>query len=223
MPPAGEFSAEDYEFDALDELDEGNAFLDEVLTRAGEMALDTIEFVQEHPVLTGALLAAGFGALAGLTAAAIVPRRRPTVQQQAAAAASEAAARAAEGLAAARLGSRLTEAQDVLGDRLSTARGRFGRAAEVANERVREAGLLDNLSALGGMARERGRTAADELAAAAHRNGGPDVGDVVANKARRAAYMAQLFPIAMALLRNPLVRDLLVQVLASRLRRTAHL
>jgi hypothetical protein len=223
MPPAGEFSAEDYEFDALDELEEGNAFVDEVLTRAGELALDTIEFVQEHPVLTGALFAAGFGALAGLTAAAIVPRRRPTVQQQVAASAGDAAGRAAEALAAARLGARFTEAQDVLGGRFSTARGRLGRAAEAANERVREAGLLDNLGTLGGLARERVRASADDLAAATHRNGGPDLGDAVTAKARRAAYVAQLFPIAMALLRNPIVRDLLVHMLAGRLRRTARL
>jgi hypothetical protein len=216
MPPAGEFSAEDFEFDALDELDEGNAFLDEVLTRAGEFALDTIEFVQEHPVLTGALVAAGFGAVAGLAAAAIVPRRRPTRQQQAAATAAEATARAAEALAGVRLGARLTDAQDVLGGRLATARGRLGRAAELANERAREAGLLDNLGALRGRARER----AEELAAAAGRDGGADVGETVARKARRAAYAAQLFPIGMALLRNPIVRDVLAQLVASRLRRT---
>jgi hypothetical protein len=223
MPPAGEFSAEDYEFDALDELEEGNAFLDEVLTRAGELALDTIEFVQEHPILTGALLAAGFGAVAGLTAAAVVPRRRPSAQQQAAAAASDAASRAAEALAAARLGARFADAQDALGGRLSTARGHLGRAAEAANERVREASLFDNLTALGGRARDQARASAEGLASASHRNGSPDVGEAVAGKARRAAYMAQLLPIGMALLRNPIVRDFLAQMLASRLRRTARL
>src|SRR5205823_4714280 len=91
MPPAGEFSAEDYEFEGLDELEGGNAFLDEVLTRAGEFALDAIEFVQEHPVLAGALVAAGFGALAGLTAAAILPHRRSAAQERAAAATAETA------------------------------------------------------------------------------------------------------------------------------------
>ena len=223
MPPAGEFSAEDYEFDALEDLEEGNAFLDEVLTRAGELALDTIEFVQEHPVLTGAMFAAGFGALAGLTAAAILPRRRATAQEQVAATTADAASRAAEALAAARLGARLAEAQGILGGGLSTARGRLGRAAEAANERVREASLLENLSVLRSRARERARLTADEVAATTAGGGGPGLGESVAGKARRAAYVAQLFPIAMALLRNPVVRDLLVQMLASRLRRTARI
>ena len=223
MPPAGEFAAEDYEFDALDDMDEGNAFLDEVLTRAGELALDTIEFVQEHPVLSGALVAAGVGALAGLTAAAVMPRRRPSRQEQVATSAAEAASLAAEALSALRLRPRLADAQEALGGGLSTARGRLGRAAEAANERVREAGMLDNLTALGGRARERARESADELAGIASRDGGVNVGDAVAGKARRAAYAAQLFPLAMALLRNPIVRDLLVQVLMSRVRRTARL
>ncbi|HLH22376.1 MAG TPA: hypothetical protein VK066_07620 [Chloroflexota bacterium] len=221
MPPTGEFSTEDYDFDALDELDEGNAFLDEVLTRAGEFALDAIEFVQEHPVLSGAIVAAGFGTAAGLVAAALVPRRRPpTAQEQAAATAAEATARAAEMLAAARIGSRLADAQDVLGSRLSFARGRLGRAAETANERVREAGLLDSLSTLGGRARDRARLAAADVAAA-NADDGAGLGDAVASKTRRLAYIAQLFPIAMALLRNPIVRDLLAQVLVNRLRRSA--
>jgi hypothetical protein len=219
MPPAGEFTAEDYEFDALDEMDEGNAFVDEVLTRAGELALDTIEFVQEHPVLSGALVAAGFGALAGLMAAAIVPRRRPAPQQQLATSAADAASLAAEAIAAVRLRPRLTDAQEALGGRLSTARDRLGRAAETANERVREAGVLENLGALGGRARER----ADELASGASRNGGVDLGGAVAAKAQRAAYVAQLLPIAMALLRNPIVRDIIAQMVASRLRRSARL
>jgi hypothetical protein len=88
---------------------------------------------------------------------------------------------------------------------------------------VREAGLLDNLSALGSRARERARVGAEDLAAATRRDGGPALGEAMAGKARRAAYMAQLFPIAMALLRNPIVRDLLAQMVASRLRRTARL
>jgi len=221
MPPAGEFSAEDYEFEALDELEEGNAFLDQVLTRAGELALDTIEFVQEHPVLTGALFAAGFGALAGLAAAAVLPQRRPTAREQAATAAADAAERAAEAFAAARLGARLAEAQEALGGRLSTARGRLGRAAELANERAREAGLLDNLGMMGSRARERVRAGAEGLASTPARDGGGDLGEAVAGKARRAAYAAQLVPIGMALLRNPIVRDLLVQALVGRLRRTA--
>ncbi|HEY7063288.1 MAG TPA: hypothetical protein VII06_17555 [Chloroflexota bacterium] len=223
MPPAGEFSAEDYEFDALDELESGNALLDEVLTRAGELALDTIEFVQEHPVLSGALVAASFGAFVGLVVAALQPQRRPSAQEQAAAAAAEASARAAEALAGARLGARLADAQEVVGGRLSGARGRLGRAAEAAQERVREANVLENLGTISGRARDRARESAEDLAAAARRDGGSGLADSVAGQARRAGYAAQLLPLSLALLRNPLVRDLLAQILVNRLRRTARL
>src|SRR4051812_42935555 len=88
MPPAGEFSAEDYEFEDFDELEPGNAMLDEVLTRVGEFALDTIEAVQAHPIVAASLVAAALGGLAGVAVAAVAPRRRRAPVQEVTAAAA---------------------------------------------------------------------------------------------------------------------------------------
>src|SRR5215210_3042120 len=80
MPPPSSpdesFGMEDYEFDPDDELEPSNEFLDAVLTRAGEFALDLIEGVQEHPVLAASMIATGFGVIGGLVAARVVPKRR---------------------------------------------------------------------------------------------------------------------------------------------------
>jgi hypothetical protein len=268
-PEAGYAVPEDYEFDLDDELEGGNEFVDEVLTRVGELALDTIEAIQEHPVLAASLLAAGVGAVAGLVAAKIAPRRRPpTVTEQAAAGAASATAlaagiatRAAEAVAAARLGSRLSETQEEaarrlgatqeeaarrlsatqqgaarrwfatrerLGSRLADTPERSSAVAEGAGERAREGSALGQaalaaLAAMGLRAGERARHAAEDVRHSVGRDGSHDVAEVVAEKGERARYLLQLLPLALALLRNPIVRDLLAHAIANRMRRTAHL
>jgi hypothetical protein len=238
-PPEGYSIPEDYEFEPDDDLGAGNELLDEVLTRAGEFALDTIEFIQEHPVLAASMAAVGFGAVVGLVASALVPRRRPSAQESAASAAAEAAAQAATVAAGLRLGERLGEAQGLFGKRLSATQEalgarlagtpeRLGEAAETARGGVREAGALGGeavgrLSFFGRRAGSRAREAAEELADKARHDGSADVGSAVAGKARQAGYMVQLLPLALALLRNPIVRDMLAGIIASRLRKTARL
>ncbi|MBX5492548.1 MAG: hypothetical protein IRZ14_15465 [Chloroflexi bacterium] len=195
---------EDYEFDPAEELEPTNDLLDMVLTRAGEFVLDVIETVQAHPVLTGSLVAAGMGLVGGLVAASVVPRRRrPSPLTRGAWAASAAA-----------------DAGMQAGRRW----GRWGRAAvaERAQEAARAAAA----------APPRGRRL--RLAVPPLRRAGPV--DVLASEfpirrpvtdgreaVRRAQALAQLGPIAIALLRNPLVRDLALHLISRQVRRVARL
>src|SRR3954454_9463880 len=97
-PMPGGFDADDefeFEFDPAEDLEPTNEFVDVVLTRVGEFTLDLIEAVQEHPLLTASLLAAGVGLLAGTIAGGLFPRRRNTAALAAEAAAAAAAASAA--------------------------------------------------------------------------------------------------------------------------------
>ena len=109
LPDDDEF---ELEFDPADELEPSNELVDVVLTRAGELTLDLIEGVQEHPVLAASLFAAAFGAFVGLILSALVPRR-PSAKQR--------ASKAAESLEAAALPLRLTKAQQRLGETLESA------------------------------------------------------------------------------------------------------
>src|SRR6476659_5664498 len=95
QPEEDEF---EFEFDPADELEPSNAFVDVVLTRAGEFTLDLIEAVQEHPVVAASLFAAGVGALVGLVAGSLVRRRGPSAALAEAAALSAAAALEDSGL-----------------------------------------------------------------------------------------------------------------------------
>lgn len=159
---------ESYEFDLDEELAPTNAFLDEVLTRVGEFALDTIEAVQEHPVLAASLVAATFGALFGFVLAWLMPRRPGVARPRPAPARQR-------------------------------ARGLWARWAP------------------------RGRRPMKQVVEGRREPGAGDARAAAARTAQQARYVAQLLPIGVALLRNPIVRDLLAQALASRLRRTARL
>jgi hypothetical protein len=140
--------------------------------------------VQEHPVLTASLVAAGFGLVTGAVMASVVPRRRPQSQlEQAVAVARTAAERASEeGLgAAAKVGPSL----------LSGWFGRMGRAS------------LDSA-----------RMAVDELPVPAAQQG-------VTAGLERTRHLGQLVPIGVALLRNPIVRDLAIHAITTRIRQNA--
>jgi hypothetical protein len=233
LPPEGSYALPDeYEFEPDDDLAPGNELLDEVLTRAGEFALDTIEAIQDHPILAGAIAAATFGALAGLVAAAVVPRRRPapppppTVTAAGAAGlATAVAARAAEAASSVRLSRRLSDAQEAVGSRLSGVPDRFGGVAGTAGRRAQDAGVLGEaalatLAALSARAARRTRHTAEDLASTVTDDVRPGVGSAVAHGGERAKYAAQLVPIGLALLRNAIVRDLLANAIAGRLRKT---
>jgi hypothetical protein len=233
LPPEGSYALPDeYEFEPDDDLAPGNELLDEVLTRAGEFALDTIEAIQDHPILSGVIAAAAFGAVAGLVAAAVVPRRRPApppppaVTAGAAGLATAVAARAAEAASSVRLGRRLSEAQEAVGSRLSGAPDRLGDVAGTASRRARDAGVLGEaalaaLAALSARAARRTRHTAEDLASTVADDVRPGVGSAVAHGGERAKYAAQLVPLGLALLRNAIVRDLLANAIAGRLRKTA--
>lgn len=157
---------DDYQFDLDNDFGPSNELLDEVLTRAGEFALDTIEAVQEHPVLAASLVAAGVGAIAGLALAKVAQRRPVTVREHL--------------------------AESLVESGLTGAPGRFGRWARGrAHQAVEDT---------------------ERLAQAQDRKG--------PSAARQAGYVAQLLPLSLALLRNPLVRDLVAQLVAHRLRRS---
>ncbi len=200
-PVASEFpQVEDYQFEPMEELSPSNEFVDAVLTRAGELALDLIEGVQEHPVLTASLLAAGGGAIVGLVASALAPRRRP------------AALPAVTATTESPGGIRLTR-------RLADASGRVGGAAATAGQRVSESGLFQD-----GLIHRFGRPARDAAAQVAAAVPTPGQGHgSLGGGLKRAQYMGQLVPIALTLLRNPIVRDLIAQVVAGRLRRSARM
>ena len=234
-PPEGYSIPDDYEFEPDDELGAGNELLDEVLTRVGEFALDTIEAIQEHPVLAASLAAVGFGATVGLVASALVPRRQPSAREQASKAAAEAATAAAGirlgerlGEAQGRFGKHLSATQEALGARLSSTPARLSGVAETAKVGAYEASLLGSgaasrLSLFGRLAGARARERAEELAGRAKHDGSADVGSAVTGSARQAGYFVQLLPLSLALLRNPIVRDLVAGVIAGRLRKTARL
>ena len=213
MPPSSSadesFGMDDYEFDPDDELEPSNEFLDAVLTRAGEFTLDLIEGVQEHPVLAASMIAAGFGLLGGLVAARVVPQRRPSIAPLPIA---EPVSRAAEEASRVDFSRRMSEAQV-----------RVSQATGAASERVRKSALFSDglLRGLGDRARSGVGDAASVVADKT--SSGPSVDSVLSNKARRVQYAGQLVPLVLALLRNPIVRDLVAQALAGRLRRTARL
>ena len=211
-PSSGDYPLPaDYEFDPAEDLAPSNEFLDDVLTRAGELALDTIEAVQEHPVMAASLAAAGVGMVVGLVAAGLVPRRRSTVDLI-----LEAPPPAPPPPVAA--------LRDLPG-RLSSTGGRLGEAAGAAGQGLRGSWLF-NPPPL----RRGGRPAPDASArgeAALHALGLDGATLDPSSTARRAMdrgrYVAQLVPLTLALLRNPIVRDLLAQAVAGRLRRRATL
>jgi hypothetical protein len=157
-------------------------------------------------VLAASIVGIGFGALAGIVAASIVPRRRPK-PTLAAVAAAESAVLAMPG-------------------RWSWMRGRVGSVAEEAGHRLHETRLFPegSVTNLGTRGRDRLRATVEGMWAA--RNGGSPasgVGGELSGRARQARYVGQLVPIGLALMRNPIVRDLVAQAVARRLRRTAHL
>jgi hypothetical protein len=197
--PATEFTPPpDYEFDPAEELEPSNDLLDLVLTRAGEFTLDVIETVQAHPVLVGALAAAGIGAVGGLLAARLVPRRRPTtplargqVAAQAAAATGRRWLRWGRGA----VGQRAQEAAAVAAD--LPEHGRRGLRAAVP------------------LLRRGGRTL-EELASGVEL---PRPGGDGRRTFQRAQAWAQLGPLAITLLRNPVVRDLVIHLVSRQVRR----
>jgi hypothetical protein len=219
IPPTGpapeSFPEEDefeFEFDPADELEPSNEMLDVILTRAGEMTLDLIEAVQEHPVLTASIFAAGVGAVVGLVVGGLIPRRKaPT------ALAAAAALQAAEALDDAGLPGRLSAAQR-----------RLGQSVESAGATLRERRLLTDGLLRDGLLRRlpgRGLDTASEgaaAAAAAAETGAGRVASVV-RPWERAQAAGHLVPLALELLRNEIVRDLIAHALAGRLRRSAHL
>jgi hypothetical protein len=209
-PPSVEYTIpEEYQFDPGEDFSPENEWLDVVLTRAGELVLDLIEGVQEHPTLAASIVGIGFGAIVGLLAASVVPRRRPAPRVLPTAAAADAAL-------------------ESLAPRLGAVRGRLSQVAETAGTRLRDS-------------RHRLETAPpiDLSAVRANRLGGAlsglwpggrvtpppteDLVDSAAERAQRARYFAQLLPIGMSLLRHPVVRDLVAQTIAARIRRRAHI
>jgi hypothetical protein len=197
--PATEFTPPpDYEFDPAEELEPSNDLLDLVLTRAGEFTLDVIEAVQAHPVLVGSLAAAGVGVVGGLLAARLVPRRGPATPLadgplgvQAAAATGRRWLRWGRGA----LGHRAREATAVAGE--LPEQGRRGLRAAVPLLR-RGGRTLEGLA--GGV----------EL---------PRAGGDGRRTLQRAQAFAQLGPLAIALLRNPVVRDLVIHLVSRQVRR----
>lgn len=166
-----------------------------VLDRAQDL-VDTIsDLMQARPVIAKAIVAAVAGAAVGVFVATRLPRRRPpTVGERAAAAAREATARG---------GSALREATGRGGDALREA---TGRGASIMEEAVAVA-----LSAAERLARrvpsgdvliER-IPQPDGLRPIRLRMRRPDT--------RQVRQAAQLVPIALTLLRNPLVRSLLLR------------
>ena len=79
QPPGEASRPETYQFEAAEELSPTDAFLDTVLTRAGELVLDVIEGVEEHPLLAASLMAVIAGGAAGFLVAGLWPRR-PTAR-----------------------------------------------------------------------------------------------------------------------------------------------
>jgi len=213
-PPAGNFpGAEDYEFDPAEELEPTNELLDLVLTRAGEFTLDLIEGVQEHPVLAASLMAAGAGLVVGVIAAAVVPHRRAQPARDAARAARDAAQEAAEAAAGLDLAGRFSAAQE-----------RLSRAAVSAGQGLREARPIreSRLPRMGRRGFERARETVSDVGDRLSRNGdGAPLPSSVGGTARQAQYAAQLLPLMVALLRNPIVRGWLASAVTGRLRHAA--
>ena len=199
VPPTVDYAPlEEYEFDPLDELEPGNDFVDAALTRAGEFVLDVIETVQAHPVLTASVMAAGLGLLSGLVAAALAPKPRPSQAQRVAQAVDEAASGAAKAMSG--RWARLRQA------RLT---GRGLQELETAAVELPERGarLMRPWARHGAESAER---LAHELHTMPKSSTSP---------LRRAGYAVQLGPVVLALLRNPLVRDLLIQLVLRQVRR----
>jgi hypothetical protein len=203
LPEDDEF---EFEFDPADELEPSNAFVDVVLTRAGEFTLDLIEAVQEHPVVAASLFAAGVGAFVGLVAGSLVRRRASSAALAEAAALSAAAALEDSGLSG----------------RLGGAQRRLGQTVDSAGVALRERRLLRD-----GLFRGFRRPALDEMPAAL---AAVDVQDRAAGMSqgaggawRRTRAAGALVPLGLELLRNEIVRDLVAHALAGRLRRSAHL
>jgi hypothetical protein len=202
LPEEDEF---EFEFDPADELEPTNAFVDVVLTRAGEFTLDLIEAVQEHPVLAASLMAAGFGAVVGLVAGSVA-RHRAASAALAEAAALQAAAALEEGR---------------FSDRLGAAQRRLGQTVETASTALRERRLLRD----GLLSRFRAPSLdemPDDLAAATQDRAG-GASQAAGGAWRKAQAAGALFPLGLELLRNEIVRDLVAHALAGRLRRSANL
>ena len=202
LPEEDEF---EYEFDPADELEPTNAFVDVVLTRAGEFTLDLIEAVQEHPVLAASLVAAGFGAVVGLVAGSVARHRASSAALAEAAAMQAAAALADSGMS----------------DRWGAAQRRLGETVDTASTALRQRRLVRD----GLLKRFRGPSVEElpeDLAEAAQDSAG-GVGQAAGGAWRRAQAAGALFPLGLELLRNEIVRDLVAHALAGRLRRSANL
>src|SRR5262249_8736156 len=213
-PPGNCPGADDYEFDPAEELEPTNELLDVVLTRAGELTLDLIEGVQEHPVLAASLLAAGAGLVVGLIAAPVVPQRRTNAASEAARAARQAAQEAAEAAAGPDLASPFSAAQ-----------GRRSRAAASAGQGLRDTRPIREspLPRMGRRGLDRARETMSDVGDRLGRDGeGSPLPSSVGGSARQAQYAAQLLPLVMALLRNPIVRGWIARALTGRLRAAAH-
>jgi hypothetical protein len=195
----------EFEFDPADELEPANAFVDVVLTRAGEFTLDLIEAVQEHPVIAASLVAVGFGAMVGLVAGSVARRRATT-----AALAERAALQAAAALEGSRLPDRLTAAQRRLGQTMDTASTVLRRRRGLRN------GFLKGFRA------PSLEDAPDDLVAAAQ-DRASGASQAAGGAWRKAQAAGALLPIGLELLRNEIVRDLVAHALAGRLRRSANL
>jgi hypothetical protein len=195
----------EFEFDPADELEPANAFVDVVLTRAGEFTLDLIEAVQEHPVVAASLVAIGFGVMVGFVAGSIARRRAPS-----AALAEAAALQAAAALEESRLPDRLIAAQRRLGQTVDT-------ASTVLRQRR---GLRDGL--LSGFRAPALEVAPDDLIAGAQDRAGA-ASQSAGGAWRKAQAAGALLPLGLELLRNEIVRDLVAHALAARLRRSANL
>ncbi|HLI28158.1 MAG TPA: hypothetical protein VKZ60_13880 [Chloroflexota bacterium] len=184
----------DYEFDPAEELEPSNDLLDVVLTRTGEFVLDVIEAVQAHPVLAGSLAAAAVGLAGGLVAARVVPRRRPATPL-----------------------ARGKQAAEVVRRRVRWGRGALG---ERAQEIAAGAATLPARGRRGWQAavpllRRGGRTA-EALASSAPL---PRPAADGRGALGRVQAFAQLGPLAITLLRNPIVRDLALHLISRQVRR----
>jgi len=210
--PTEEYALPDeYEFDPDDELEPGNDFVDAALTRAGELVLDLIETVQAHPVLTASLLASGVGLLGGLIAARVAPRKRPAPALPSSSALAD-------------------ELVAVSSERAGRAWSRFNREGGQLLQRAVDRGRasLDDAAAVSDRGRESARFAlprwrrrGEAVVEQARENLSdlPSMGHGGQAPFRKAAAVAQLGPLAVTLLRNPVVRDLLIHLAMRQVRR----
>src|SRR6266511_4800455 len=185
------------------------------LDRAQDLADVIAELNRTRPGLTKAVTAGVAGAFVGVIVAGIVPRRKPSARERAkqtAQALKRAAANRASALeqaaviaqaAAQRLAERAPSPSE-LRERMPSASGLRERLPSASNLRGRlprmERGTLEDGAA---QVQDRAR----------RRMSAPDIGkSTVANAAKLA-------PIILALLRNPIVRDLLWRTESSRMGR----